>query len=455
MKVRAIVALFTLFCWMFLVWPLPAQATTPRVCVDAGHGGTAPGAVYKSLEEKNVNLDIATRLQTLLQNAGYTVVMTRTRDTTLDNSQRAAICNNAHAEVLTSIHLNASSDHSIDYTLGLYGNINKDQVFAKTVNRTMSGLGIPNNGISHFAAGQLLKAVMPATLAETVFISSDYEYGLLTDGTGNRQQQIAQLLLQGIKTWFGVAFPTATATPLPPSTEEPAPTATARPTPTETLVPGPEPGPCDTPPGVTPVSPAEIDGGNMWKPQVAFTFDAGGEVAPAPQILGILNKRAVHATWFFTGIWAEQNPHIVRHVADAGYEIGNHTVTHPDLTTLTDTQVCNELTQAEKIISGIAGRTTRPYFRPPFGARNQQVRHLAANLGYRTVYWTIDTLDWQPQSTPDSILQRIQSQLTNGAIILMHAGSSSEAQALDRVITMVQQKGYQLVTLPEIVQGTG
>jgi peptidoglycan/xylan/chitin deacetylase (PgdA/CDA1 family) len=82
------------------------------------------------------------------------------------------------------------------------------------------------------------------------------------------------------------------------------------------------------------------------------------------------------------------------------------------------------------------------------------VRQLAANLGYHTVYWTIDTLDWQTQSTPASIIQRIQSRLINGAIILMHAGSSSEAQALDSVITMLQQKGYQLVTLTEIVQGT-
>jgi peptidoglycan/xylan/chitin deacetylase (PgdA/CDA1 family) len=203
-----------------------------------------------------------------------------------------------------------------------------------------------------------------------------------------------------------------------------------------------------------PVSATEIDIGNTSKPQVALTFDAGGEVAPAPQILSILNKRGVHATWFFTGSWAEQNPEIVRHVADSGYEIGNHTVTHPDLTTLTNTQVCKELTQAEKIISAIAGRTTRPYFRPPFGARNLQVRQLAANLGYRTVYWTIDTLDWQTQSTADSIIQRISGQLTNGAIILMHAGSSSEVQALDRVITLLQQKGYQLVTLTQIVQGT-
>lgn len=248
------------------------------------------------------------------------------------------------------------------------------------------------------------------------------------------------------------AAPEPTEAPTPCPTEEPVPTATPILTPTAT--PAPVLGLCDTPPGVEPVSSAEIDIGNTSKLQVALTFDAGGDVPPASTILSILNKRGVHATWFFTGNWAEQNPDIVRNVANSGYEIGNHTVTHPDLTTLSDTKVCNELTQAEQTISGIAGRTTRPYFRPPFGARNQHVRQLAANLGYRTVYWTIDTLDWQTQSTPDSIIQRILSQLTNGAIILMHAGSSSEAQTLDRVITLLQQKGYQLVTLTEILQGT-
>lgn len=206
MKIRALGALFILVCALFLVWHLPVQAaTTHRVCVDAGHGGTDPGAVYKNLSEKTVTLDIATRLQALLQStSNYAVIMTRTGDTTLDNSQRATICNTAQANALVSIHLNASTDHTIDYTLGLYAKISKDQAFAQTVNTAMSGLGIHNNGISHFADGMLLKATMPATLAETVFLSSNTEYGLLTDGTGNRQQQIAQLLLQGITAWFGV-----------------------------------------------------------------------------------------------------------------------------------------------------------------------------------------------------------------------------------------------------------
>lgn len=186
-----------------------AHAATPIVCIDPGHGGTDPGASYQTITEKQETLDIGLRLKTLLTNAGYQVIMTRTTDTTLSNAQRAATCNNAGATELVAIHLNAASNHTTDYTFGLYGKKNKDYAFAKTVNTAMGQLAnaantgtIQNNGITNFADGTLLKANMPATLAETVFITSDYEYGLLTDGTGNRQQQIAQALYNGLASWL-------------------------------------------------------------------------------------------------------------------------------------------------------------------------------------------------------------------------------------------------------------
>lgn len=211
--------------------------------------------------------------------------------------------------------------------------------------------------------------------------------------------------------------------------------------------------PCTT--NVPPVSATEISIGNTSEPGVALTFDAGGDVAPASTILSILNNRGVHASWFFTGQWAQQNPQILLGVTQHGYQIGNHTMTHADLTTIPAEDMCRQLNQADQVISSISGRpTTRPYFRPPNGARNDSVRQTAARLGYRTVIWTIDTLDWQADSTPERILSIIQSRLTNGAIILMHAGSSSEAAALDRVITLLQNKGYALKTLDEILQGT-
>ena len=211
--------------------------------------------------------------------------------------------------------------------------------------------------------------------------------------------------------------------------------------------------PCATPPGVQPVSSTEITIGNTGKKQVALTFDAGGDVAPSSTILGILKNRGVHASWFFTGVWAQQNPALVRQVADAGFDIGNHSMTHPDLATVSGVEECKQLNQANTVISSLSGRaTTRPYFRPPYGSRNSQIRQAAAALGYRTVIWTIDTLDWQTDSTPARIRQIISDNLTLGAIILMHAGSASEAQALDSVITFLQGQGYQLVTLTEDLQ---
>src|SRR5579884_846857 len=158
-----------------------SEAAGPMVCIDAGHGGTDTGATMTgtkgTITEAQETLDIAQQLQSLL-NGTYKVVMTRTDNTTtLSNSQRAAICNAAGAAILVSIHLNGSSDHTVDYTLGLYGKKNKDQALASTINIAMaqlpsaSGTGtIQNNGITNFADGMLLKATMPATIAETVFI---------------------------------------------------------------------------------------------------------------------------------------------------------------------------------------------------------------------------------------------------------------------------------------------
>jgi peptidoglycan/xylan/chitin deacetylase (PgdA/CDA1 family) len=203
---------------------------------------------------------------------------------------------------------------------------------------------------------------------------------------------------------------------------------------------------------VQPVSSVEIDRGNTSVAQIALTFDAGGPATPTAQILDILAKYHLHVTWFVTGQWAQENPDLLRRVQSDGHEIGNHTMTHPDLTTVSDAQVCQELTQAEQVISGITGHTTRPYFRPPYGARNAHVRALAANLGFRTVYWTIDTIDWRDDATPQSITDRVMNNLSNGVIVLMHTGSTVEAQTLDGLIAKIGQQGYQIVTLTHLLK---
>jgi|SRR5579884_1230783 len=179
---------------------------THIVCIDPGHGGDDTGAVYKDLREAEVNLDIAQRLQKLLQKDNIGVVLTRTDNTlTLSNSDRANICNQGHANLLVAIHLNYSDDPTLDYTQGLYGTSSdsKDQVFTEVMHQALvDSLGVPDHDITDFGDNVMQKATMPATLQETVFLSNDNEYAQLTDGTGNRQEQIAVALDNGIKDWF-------------------------------------------------------------------------------------------------------------------------------------------------------------------------------------------------------------------------------------------------------------
>ena len=182
-----------------------------QVVVDAGHGGTDSGAVNGKygLREKDQTLDVARRLEALLEADGYTVCMTRTADETLSNNDRYSYANTTGAEVLVSVHMNGSSNPATDYTTTLFGKWQKDKVFAQTVFRSLSTLPaadgpgtIKTRDPYLFASGVLLKSNMPATIAETVFITSDAEGRLLSDGTGARQQQIAEALKTGVEDYL-------------------------------------------------------------------------------------------------------------------------------------------------------------------------------------------------------------------------------------------------------------
>ena len=180
-----------------------------KVVLDAGHGGTDSGAVNAKygLTEKEQTLDIANRLRTLLTADGCTVYMTRTSNSqTLSNNDRYTYANSKGADVLVSVHMNGSTSSSTDYTTTLFGKWRKDKELANAVFGSLStlptagGTGTIATGTPYsFASGVLLKSNMPATIAETVFITNDREGQLLSNGTGTRQRQIAQALRVGIE----------------------------------------------------------------------------------------------------------------------------------------------------------------------------------------------------------------------------------------------------------------
>ncbi|MBA3635488.1 MAG: N-acetylmuramoyl-L-alanine amidase [Actinomycetota bacterium] len=182
-----------------------------QVVLDAGHGGTDPGAKNETydLKEKDQTLDVARRLKTLLEDDGCTVYMTRTDDETLSNNDRYTYANSTGADILVSIHMNGSSNPSTDYTTTLFGKWRKDKALANSVFGSLSTLPAANGTGTiatrtpySFASGVLLKSNMPATIAETVFITNDREGQLLSNGTGARQQRIAEALRVGIEDYL-------------------------------------------------------------------------------------------------------------------------------------------------------------------------------------------------------------------------------------------------------------
>lgn len=174
------------------------------IILDPGHGGTDFGSIEcPGLPEKDANLQIALKLKDLLQNDGAIVYLTRETDVTLSNEDRYTFANSNNGNALLSIHLNSSTNHDKNGTLGLYGKLNKDKAFTQTIHaRLASELGVFDLGVTNFASGVLLKSDMPATMQETVFISNTQECQQLTDGIGARQLQIAQSLYNGLFDWF-------------------------------------------------------------------------------------------------------------------------------------------------------------------------------------------------------------------------------------------------------------
>ena len=183
-----------------------------KVVLDAGHGGTDSGAVNTKyrLTEKEQTLDVANRLKTLLAGDGCTVYMTRTLNSqTLSNNDRYTYANTKGANLLGSIHMNGSTNPSTDYTTTLFGKWRKDKELANTVFSSLSTLPAANGTGTiatrkpySFASGVLLKSNMPATIAETVFITNNEEGELLSYPTGIRQQQIAEALRAGIEDYL-------------------------------------------------------------------------------------------------------------------------------------------------------------------------------------------------------------------------------------------------------------
>lgn len=194
-----------------------------------------------------------------------------------------------------------------------------------------------------------------------------------------------------------------------------------------------------------------ITHGSLQQPKIALTFDAGSDTAGI-QILDILKKHQVKATFFLTGKWAEKFPDYTKRIAMEGHVIGNHTYSHPDPVTITSASLLQEIQKAEQAIKLASGKSPQPYFRFPYGSYNSTTLLTVGQVGYHSsIQWSLDTIDWQ-QPAIDVIVSRIKAGASNGDIVLMHIGGINTPAAVDQVIPYLKAKGFQLVTISELLK---
>src|SRR5207302_3865886 len=178
---------------------------------------------------------------------------------------------------------------------------------------------------------------------------------------------------------------------------------------------------------------------------VALTFDAGTEGGgAAPQILEILRERGLHVTFFLSGHWVDHNPQLAQQMLADGHEFANHSYSHPDLTDLADNQIVYELDYTDQVVSDIMSTHTRPYFRPPFGARNRHVLDVAAATGFRSIYWSLDSGDWLPRATAGAVAGKILRYAAPGDIVVEHVGAQASADALGVILDEFAARGWRV-----------
>lgn len=185
--------------------------------------------------------------------------------------------------------------------------------------------------------------------------------------------------------------------------------------------------------------------------KVALSFDAAWGNEDTRNILDILAKNDVKVTFFMTGGWVEKYPDDVKAIAAAGHDLGNHSESHSQMSTLSAEQIREEITLVHNKVKELTG-VEMSLFRPPYGDYNDTVVKTVRECGYHCIQWDVDSLDWKDYGV-DSIIKTVCSHkhLGNGSIILMHNGASYTPKALESVIKRLREQGYEIVPISQLI----
>lgn len=185
------------------------------------------------------------------------------------------------------------------------------------------------------------------------------------------------------------------------------------------------------------------------KKRVAISFDAAWGSDKTKQIMDIVESKNANATFFLVGFWVEKYPELVREMDKRGFEVGNHSSTHPHMSRLSSEQMKLEITTTSEKIRKIIGKDPT-VFRPPFGDYNDTLVKTVRSMNMHTIQWDVDSLDWKELGA-DPMISTVMKKVKNGSIILFHNNAKYITQALPIILDKLKAKGYEIVSVSDLI----
>lgn len=182
---------------------------------------------------------------------------------------------------------------------------------------------------------------------------------------------------------------------------------------------------------------------------VALTFNCAWEENDIPQLLDLLERENIKATFFLVGQWIERYPDSVRQIVDAGHEIGNHSYSHVDFVGAGEEVIRQQMEKTDALIREVTG-SDPVLARVPSGSYDSRVIRLLRQEGYEVIQWDVDSIDWKKPPAKE-ITERILTKVQNGSIVLFHSGAATTLEALPDVIAGLREKGYCFTTVGDLL----
>ncbi len=185
------------------------------------------------------------------------------------------------------------------------------------------------------------------------------------------------------------------------------------------------------------------------KKWISISINCAWNADDIDQILEVLDRCNVKTTFFMVGDWVDRFPEETKRIAEKGHEIANHSDSHPHVNNLSYEQNVEEIKKCTEKIKTVTGKEVSLY-RCPYGEYNDTSVKAALDNGYKVIQWSIDTLDYEGLDE-SQMIDRINKNLKNGSIILMHNGTENTANSLEGIIKNIQKKGYNIVKVSDLI----